>query len=672
MRVIFIGFRYSGKSTIGKQLAEKHNLKFIDIDKEIEKKQNKTITEIVNINGWKYFRNLELNEYKSHLNKDDVAISCGGGFAVNEYFADEENKLLQQEQGLKILLSTDIEAIKERITYDFNNNKNCKNRPSFDKNNKQLNDIIKENIEVFEKRKALYNSIDFDCKIDTSNVKIATEILKCKLFCVVGYPVWHSLSPEIHNFLYKIQNLNDFVYTKCEIKPEKIDKLKEIIKFFNFRGLSITSPYKQEVMKIVDVLDKKAKQINAVNTIIVDSCERLHGYNTDYIGVLNALEENTDLTNKKVAIFGSGGGAKSAVIACLERTKDVVLFNRTKEKNHTFAKQNNIKNCSLTDFQPENFDIIINATIVGLGTKESILKRNQILAKHIVFDMVYNPLKTTLLKHAISKGAKIIYGTDMLIYQAIEQHTIYTKQTTSPEQILQVKNEVLNTNNHNTCLVVVANTLKDMLSKLKITQQKSDFIELRYDYLSTINKTILKKIAEKVCVHSIFTCRNKEDGGNFKGTQKQQQEIIEYAMSLNKFTYFDIDFSQIESWKSELQNKEKQYKIILSHHNFKKCLSYQKCVKIIDKMFENGADIAKIACKIIKHEDILTMLKILEKYKKADKQVIFAPMCENKIVRILASEYGSWTNFVCLNNKETTAKGQICIDNYDKIVDLLK
>ena len=671
MRVIFLGFRYSGKSTIGQALAQKHNLKFIDIDRTIEKKQNKTITEIVDRNGWKYFRELELNEYKHHLNEDSILISCGGGFAVNEYFANEENELLKQESGLKILLTTDIQTIRERIIYDFNNNKNCKNRPSFDKNNKQLNDIINENIDVFEKRKELYNSIDFDCKIDTSNIKIAIEILKCKLFCVVGYPVWHSLSPEIHNFLYKIQDLNDFVYTKCEIKPEKIDKLKEIIKFFNFRGLSITSPYKQEVMKMVDVLDDTARQIDAVNTLFIDDNGKIYGYNTDYIGVLNALEENTDLTNKKVAIFGSGGGAKSAVIACLERTKDVVLFNRTKEKNNDFAKQNNIKSCSLEEYKPEDYDIIINATIVGLGTKESILKRNQILAKHIVFDMVYNPLKTTLLKNAISKGAKVIYGTNMLIHQAIRQHEIYTKQIALPKQVLQVKNEIFKTN-HNICLVIIAKTFKEMLKKLKIAQQKSDFIELRCDYLNTINKTTIEKNAEKMCVDSIFTCRSIKDGGNFQGTKEEQQNLIKYAMSLNKFTYFDIDFSQIENWKSELQNKEKQYKIILSHHDFKKCLSYQNCVKIIDEMFKKGADIAKIACKIDKIDDIFVMLKILEKYKKENKNIIFAPMCENKIVRILASKYGSWTNFVCLNEKESTAKGQICIDNYDKIIGLLK
>ena len=88
-------------------------------------------------------------------------------------------------------------------------------------------------------------------------------------------------------------------------------------------------------------------------------------------------------------------------------------------------------------------------------------------------------------------------------------------------------------------------------------------------------------------------------------------------------------------------------------------------------MFENGADIAKIACKIDKIEDIFVMLKVLNKYKKENKKLIFAPICKDKIVRLLASKYGSWTNFICLNKDENTAKGQICIDNYEKIYNLL-
>jgi len=172
-------------------------------------------------------------------------------------------------------------------------------------------------------------------------------------------------------------------------------------------------------------------------------------------------------------------------------------------------------------------------------------------------------------------------------------------------------------------------------------------------------------------VDSIFTCRHIVDGGSFIGTKEQQQNLIKYAMSLNKFTYFDIDFSQIDDWKKELTAQQKQYQIIVSHHNFERCLPYEKCVKMIDKMFKSGADIAKIACKIASKSDIEVMVEVLKKYKNEKKNVIFAPMCEDKMIRVLASKYSSWTNFVCLNENKSTAKGQICIDNYNKIVGLV-
>ena len=659
MRIILLGFRYSGKSTIGGALAVVNGFRFVDIDKEIERKTQQKISEIVDKNGWKFFRKLELDEYKQHINEDNVVISCGGGFAVNEYFAEEEQQILQEEKGVKILCEIDKECLIDRIKTGIY-------RP----NVKTKNDIITENVELYESRYTAYNSLDFDVKIDTSNDKIATAIVKKTLCCVVGSPVWHSLSPKIHNFLYKTSNLSDFVYTKCEIKPEKITKLKEIITLFNFRGISITSPYKQEVMKIVDTIDKKAVEIEAVNTIFADNFGKLHGYNTDYLGVLSALEKHIKLTDKKVAVFGSGGGAKSAVIACLERTKNVVLFNRTKEKNDVFATQNGIKSCSLDEFVPTDFDVIINATIVGLGTDESILTKRQILSKHIVFDMVYNPLKTNLLKNALEKGAMVIYGTDMLIFQALKQNGIYTGITANDEQISQLQREIVK-RNHNVCLVVAEKTLAEMTKTLSISQQKSDFVEIRADILQKITKKTIDKIAEKMCVDSIFTCRNVADGGSFASGKDEQQNLIKYAMSLNRFTYFDIDFSQIDDWKKELTAKQKQYQIIVSHHNFERCLTYEKCVKMIDKMFESGADIAKIACKIVSKSDIEVMVDVLKKYKNENKNVIFAPMCEDKMIRVLASKYGSWTNFVCLNKNKSTAKGQICIDNYNKIVGLV-
>ena len=670
-RIILLGFRYCGKTTIGCQIAKKNGLKFVDLDEEIEKNEGKKIAEIVKNSGWKYFRKLEFECYKSHLIDQNVVISCGGGFGVNEYFSKEEIELLKAENGIKMLFEIDEKTLIKRI-------KKSHQRPSLlGKNDHDINKIIEENVDIYEQRKPLYNALDFDVKINTSHENFVNAMENNSLFCVIGDPVWHSLSPKIHNTIYENFELKNFVYTKIEIKEKRFNKVKQIMNLLAIKGASITSPFKQEIMKIVDKIDEKSKKIGAVNTIFFGDNGKIYGYNTDYIGVLKALEKHTNLVDKKVAIFGSGGGAKSAAIACLERTKNVVLFNRTKEKNDDFATKNGIKNYILSEFKPADFDVIINATTVGLGNKKSILKRNQILKNHVVFDMVYNPLRTTLLKYAISKNAKVIYGTEMLIQQAVKQVEIFTGKVPDNKIVSQIEREIttysITTNsNISACCVVVESNINAFLKNLTAAQSKCNFCELRVDYIKKLSKNTIDRIAENVSTNSIFTCRNAAHGGNFSGTIREQKELIKYAMSLEKFTYFDIDFSQIEDWKKELNDKTQVYKIIISHHDFSRCLPYQKCIKMIDKMFENGADVAKIAFKINSANDIFTMLKVLKKYNKENKNVIFAPITDDKIIRVLASKYGSWTNFVCLNDKKNTARGQINIDDYNKILGLLE
>ncbi len=670
-RIILLGFRYCGKTTIGRQIAEMNRLKFVDLDTEIEKNEGQKIAEIVKKNGWKYFRKLEFECYKSYLMDQNVVISCGGGFAVNEYFSKKESELLGIEKGIKMLFEIDKKTLIERIKKSYL-------RPSLlGKSSNDFNKIIEENLSIYNQRKMLYEVLDFDVKIDTSHENFTNAIKNNSLFCVVGNPVWHSLSPKIHNMIYDNFGLKNFVYTKIEIKEKSFSKIKQIMSLLAIKGASITSPFKQEIIKIVDAIDEKSKKNGAVNTIFFGDNGKIYGYNTDWIGVLKALEKHVDLVDKKVAIFGSGGGAKSAVIACLERTKNVILFNRTKEKNDDFAKKNSIQSCSLSEFKPDDFDVIINATTVGLDSEKSILKRNQILKNHVVFDMVYNPLKTTLLKYAISKNAKVIYGTEMLIQQAVKQIEIFTGKVPDDKIVSQIEREITtnsNTINRNisACCVVVGSSINAFLKNLVAAQSRCYFCELRVDYIKKLSKNNINKIAENISTNSIFTCRHVAHGGNFNGTIREQKELIKHAMSLEKFAYFDIDFSQINDWKNELNDKTKPYKIILSHHDFSRCLPYQKCIKMIDKMFESGADVAKIACKINSANDIFTMLKVLQKYKNENKNVIFAPMTNDKIVRVLASKYGSWTNFVCLNDKKNTARGQIKIDDYNKILGLLE
>ena len=354
-RIILLGFRYSGKTTIGQQIAKMNELKFVDLDEEIEKNEGKKIAEIVKKKGWKYFRKLEFECYKSHLMDQNVVISCGGGFAVNEYFSKEESEILKSEKGIKMLFEIDKKTLIERIKKSYL-------RPSLlGKSSNDINKIIEENLSIYKRRKPLYDALDFDVKIDTSYENFTNAIKNNSLFCVIGNPVWHSLSPKIHNTIYDNFGLKKFVYTKIEIKEKRFSQVKQIMSLLAIKGASITSPFKQEIMKIVDKIDEKSKKIGAVNTICSNTINsnnvKIFGHNTDWFGVLNALEKRVNLVDKKVAIFGSGGGAKSAAIACLERTKNVILFNRTKEKNDDFATKNGIKSCSLSEFKPEsNFE----------------------------------------------------------------------------------------------------------------------------------------------------------------------------------------------------------------------------------------------------------------------------------------------------------------------------
>ena len=303
-RIILLGFRYCGKTTIGRQIAKMNELKFVDLDEEIEKKEQKTIAEIIKKSGWKYFRKLEFECYKSYLADDNIVISCGGGFAVNEYFSKKESELLSIEKGIKMLFEIDEKTLIERIKKSYL-------RPSLlGKSSYDINKIIEENVNIYEQRKPLYNALDFDIKIDTSHEKFVNAMENNSLFCVIGNPVWHSLSPKIHNTIYGNFGLKNFVYTKIEIKEKRFSQVKQIMSLLAIKGASITSPFKQEIMKTVDKIDEKSKKINAINTIYSNTINsnnvKIFGYNTDWIGVLKALEKRVDLVNKKVAIFGSG------------------------------------------------------------------------------------------------------------------------------------------------------------------------------------------------------------------------------------------------------------------------------------------------------------------------------------------------------------------------------
>lgn len=255
-----------------------------------------------------------------------------------------------------------------------------------------------------------------------------------KICFSIGYPIKSSRSPLMHNAGYKKLGIDDeFLFLSAEVKPKDLQMAIDGVRALGIRGVSVTMPHKQEVMKYLDQIDKEAKKIGAVNTI-VNNDGKLTGYNTDWIGALTALEKKTNLTGKKVAVIGAGGAARAIVYGLVKRGAKVKIFNRSLEKAKKLAQE---FGCEYGDpgslEEASKINIIINATSVGMNEDKSpidkFLNKNKaslLLRNQIVFDVVYSPKETRLIKDAKQKGAKIIYGYEMLLYQGVAQFELYT------------------------------------------------------------------------------------------------------------------------------------------------------------------------------------------------------------------------------------------------------
>lgn len=249
-----------------------------------------------------------------------------------------------------------------------------------------------------------------------------------KICMSIGFPIKSSKSPSLHTVGYKALGIEDkYVYLRAEVKPENLKMAVDGIRGLGIRGVSVTMPHKKEIMKYLDEIDETAEKIGAVNTV-VNNAGILMGYNTDWVGAVNALKQITEIKGKKVAVIGAGGAAKAIVFGIIKEGGKVKIFNRTKDKAVEIAGTFECEFGSLSEISEiKDFNIVINSTSLGMGNpEESPVDKNLIGADQIVFDIVYSPRETKLLKDAKEKGAKVIYGTDMLLYQGVEQFKLYT------------------------------------------------------------------------------------------------------------------------------------------------------------------------------------------------------------------------------------------------------
>lgn len=425
-RYILIGLRGSGKSTIGRRISGKLGIPFYDTDTLIEGRAGCTIPEIFLTIGEAGFRDIE-RETIASLPEGPAVIATGGGAVM-----DQRNAESLRKEAHIIFLTADPKVLEARIAGS--------SRPPLTA--LSLSDEIRQ---ISKVRMPVYRGLADIC-IDTGSMntdEAASDILinpkrdaeECMktlrrlgldpdliktplLFGITGNPVTHSRSPHLYNSLFSEYAIpGKYLFMPATSAEEAIT----IMQVLGAKGLSVTIPFKETMVSRIDEPDLDVTAIGALNTVV--SCgEELYGHNTDWIGIREPLKE---YKGADALVVGAGGAAAAAVYALQSLDMNVTIVNRTEERGRTLAGR---FGCTSATISPSlRVDLIINATPVGMKEGDGSPVPSELLRPGVtVFDLVYTPPMTQLLKNAHASGCTIIRGTELFIHQARAQFKLLT------------------------------------------------------------------------------------------------------------------------------------------------------------------------------------------------------------------------------------------------------
>ena len=248
-----------------------------------------------------------------------------------------------------------------------------------------------------------------------------------KKYLVIGNPIEHSLSPKLHNYWLKKNNISA-IYDKKKLEESELEKIISEVKEEKINGINVTVPFKKSVIQFLDELTPEADKTKSVNTIYLNN-KKIIGHNTDIAGFELALKYSKhDMRNKNIFILGAGGVVSSIIYALnkMEVSK-INISNRTKKKAEDLKDLFN--NLNIVDWgDMPNFDMIINATSLGLDEGDEIeLDYSKIGTNKLFYDIIYNPTQTNFLKKGKALGNRTENGKMMFIYQAHQAFTIWHK-----------------------------------------------------------------------------------------------------------------------------------------------------------------------------------------------------------------------------------------------------
>ncbi|MGA8528727.1 MAG: shikimate dehydrogenase [Acidobacteriaceae bacterium] len=257
-----------------------------------------------------------------------------------------------------------------------------------------------------------------------------------KVYGVAGNPVRHSLSPQMHNIAFRRETVNAVF---LPLQTTRVNDLLTLVREVPLHGLAVTMPFKSEILKHLEKTDAMSEKIGACNTVVRARDGKLYGFNTDVAAIVRPLERRLPLNGAKILVLGAGGAGRAAVFGLAEKGAEVFVWNRTAETAKKLARQAKAKTIKREQIAKSSFDVIVNATPIGMrGVKPASLLEPKELNTRLVFDLVYNPIDTPLIRMAREKGLPVVTGVEMFVYQGARQFEIWTGKPAPEEEMLRV------------------------------------------------------------------------------------------------------------------------------------------------------------------------------------------------------------------------------------------
>jgi 3-dehydroquinate dehydratase / shikimate dehydrogenase len=262
-----------------------------------------------------------------------------------------------------------------------------------------------------------------------------------KIYGVIADPIRHSISPAVHNRAFQSRRV-DAVYLPFLVSPACLRDFFSLALKLPLAGFSVTIPHKQKIIRYLDAVDPLARRIGAVNTVW-RKAGKWRGTNTDAAGVTQPLARLLRLPKSSVLIVGNGGAARSAACALSDAGAKISLVGRNADRVRALSKICGAAALMRDNLDSHHFDAVVHATPLGMYPHVNECFFNGNIPADIVFDMVYNPLETMLVKHAREQGKTVVPGLEMFIEQAVRQFEIWTGESAPRTVMLKAAMEAL-------------------------------------------------------------------------------------------------------------------------------------------------------------------------------------------------------------------------------------